>query len=175
MSAQRRLHELTVPLTTCVVVTSFTYKALEPSLSGIIALFCGLSSIMMLATVFASHSRTRSTTRMRSLLGSIHAQVSFLTSIGCHALVPKENSRAILHLLVRMEEDSAIIEEVGRNGVYYRYSIQEIGRVRRSMAGGGLTDADYQWRDDELTPVRLQMLLATLRGAYTPGRVLATP
>lgn len=134
---------------------------------------CALGLMIVLSVCMHRHRKVRATrATMRSLLRSIHDQVSYLAALGCNALTPHEDDRHTAHVLIRIERcGTAIIEKVGRNGTNYRYSVRENGLVLRSVIGATLTGHDYQWCHDELTPARLEYLLAVLRGTYSPSRV----
>lgn len=110
----------------------------------------------------------------RSISRSIYRQVTLLTRNGYVSLVPRtcSDNKETERLLIGIDHHgTAYVERVERSGALRRYSISEDGgTVRRSVASGNITDADYAWCHEEPIYEHLKNLLSTLTGVYLPVR-----
>ncbi len=138
-------------------------------LPGTLMLACSLGVVFALSAGSYRRSQDRSAPSMRRRILAIHEQVNRLTQAGYDMLAPHDGDHQTARLLIRMERGTAIVEKEGWHGVYRRYSLQENGRVLRSILGDRLTEEDHGWLNGELTPDRLEYLLQSLQ-TYSPRR-----
>jgi hypothetical protein len=85
-------------------------------------------------------------------------------------LVPKNGDTETKRLLVRMDEERAVITKQTWRGVYHEYVISPSGKVTRKIYGHRLTWADHRWLKEPLTSARLGYLVHALgsEDAYAP-------
>jgi hypothetical protein len=125
-----------------------------------------------LSVGYFRYLRSNSPTYLRRLLLQAHEHVVTHASGLNDMLLPKDGDPETARLLIRMDEQYAVITKQTWRGVYHEYVISPTGVVTRKIRGSHLTWADRRWLNAPLTSARLAYLVHVLRSEedYAPRR-----